>query len=243
MRAFLTSVFLFLCVPPSAADDRALVRTVTHLGERYAVVTVRTAADLRLYGGDAGGISFAEAAASAAREGRAPLALMNGGMYGPDLGPVGLFLSGGAERHAINLRSGPGNFHLKPNGVFWVGTDGTAHVTVSEAFPSDHSTVALATQSGPMLLVDGTVHPDFQSDSSNKLSRNGVGVSADGRTVFFALSEGNVRFHDFATLFRDALGCDDALFLDGTVSRLWTNGRLPVVRFGSVLAVTRPAAP
>lgn len=234
------SLILFAAVP-SIADDVVLVRTITHLGARYTVVTVRSPADLRLYGGSVGGVSFSEAQAAALRDGRTVTALMNGGMYGPDFGPVGLFVSNGVERHAINLRAGPGNFHLKPNGVFWIDTKGVAHATVSEAFPTDRSVVALATQSGPILLMSGAVHTEFQADSANLLRRNGVGVSADGRTVHLAISEGDVRFHDFATLFRDVLGSNDALFLDGTVSNLWTAGRMPAARYGSVLAVTRPA--
>jgi uncharacterized protein YigE (DUF2233 family) len=33
--------------------------------------------------------------------------------------------------------------------------------------------------------------------------------------VHFAISQRRVNFHDFARFFRDGLGCDDALFLDG----------------------------
>ena len=77
--------------------------------------------------------------------------------------------------------------------------------------------VAYATQSGPMLVIDGALHPRFLPGSDSLKVRNGVGVSADGR-VHFAISEGRVRFHDFGTLFRDVLDAPDALFLDGTIS-------------------------
>lgn len=243
-------VMILLCMSvactaePSASDDTVAVRTVEHLGDRYTVVTVRLGgdADVRLYGGRGGGLTFPDAIVAAERDGRRALALMNGGMYGPDQGPVGLFVANGEERHAINLGDGEGNFYLKPNGVFWLDAAGLAHVTASETFPADRSDAAFATQSGPMLLVDGAVHPEFNPESTSRLRRNGVGVSSDGKTVNLVVSEGDVRFHDLATLFRDALACDDALFLDGVVSNLWTSGDVPMSRYGAVIAVTRRMA-
>ncbi len=60
----------------------------------------------------------------------------------------------------------------------------------------------IATQSGPMLVINGQLHPKFSEDGQSRKIRNGVGV-LDGDTVFFALSEGAVSFADFARLFRD----------------------------------------
>lgn len=230
------------CVAKLAAAEPAFSKqTVEHLGDRYTVVTVRLGADVdvRLYGGQKGGLTFIDAAAAAKRDGRLAIVLTNGGMYRDDHGPVGLFIANGEERHAINLQDGDGNFQLKPNGVFWIDTAGRAHVTVSEAYSAGRTTVRLATQSGPMLLVDGAVHPEFRAESTNKVLRNGVGVSADGKTLHLVISEGGVRFHDFATLFRDPLACDDALFFDGAVSNLWTKGDVPTSRYGAIIAVTR----
>jgi uncharacterized protein YigE (DUF2233 family) len=51
-----------------------------------------------------------------------------------------------------------------------------------------------------------------------------VGVSPAGRTVYLALSVTLTNFYDFATLFTEQLGCDDALYLDGDISRLWVAG-------------------
>lgn len=235
-----------LCVSVSFATEpissgTITVRAIDHLGDRYTVVTVRLGTDVEilLYGGQIGGSTFSDAMAAIRQDHRHAVALMNGGMFGPDNGPIGLFITNGQERHSINLREGEGNFHLKPNGVFWLDQRGVARVSVSEAFVADPSTVRFATQSGPMFLIDGVVHPAFKAESTNKLVRNGVGVSADGQLVYLVISQGAVRFHDFATLFRDELNCDDALFLDATVSRLWTSGDIPTSRFGAVIAVTR----
>ena len=77
-----------------------------------------------------------------------------------------------------------------------------------------------ATQSGPMLVIDGELHPRFAEDGASRLMRNGVGAR-DGRTAYFVISGGFVSFGRFARFFRDELGCTDALFLDGSVSCLW----------------------
>ncbi len=221
-------------------------RHVEHLGDGYTVVTVDLqTAELRMFGG-AGGISMGEAKAAAERNGATARALMNGGMYGHDDGPIGLFVLNGQVRHTLNTNEGDGNFHLMPNGVFYVDTLGKAHVDVTSVVATlDLATVRDATQSGPMLLIDGAVHPEFRAESTNKLPRNGVGVSPDGNTVYLAISDGSVRFHDFATMFRDELHCEDALFLDGVVSLLWDGGETDFggssVRFGVVITASIPA--
>ena len=50
--------------------------------------------------------------------------------------------------------------------------------------------------------------------------------------VVFAISSEPVNFHEFASLFRDSLGCANALFLDGTISSLYTGDPAQrVIRF------------
>ena len=44
----------------------------------------------------------------------------NGGMYHPDNSPVGLYVEAGRELVRANTNAGPGNFHLRPNGVFYL---------------------------------------------------------------------------------------------------------------------------
>lgn len=243
----LFSVFVLIaaCLSSAAADGSVRVQTVAYLGDTYTIVTVQLGADadIRLYGGRSGGLTFSDALATSKGDGRQVVTLMNGGMFEQDKSPVGLFITNGEERQAINLRDGEGNFYMKPNGIFWIDTKHVAHTTVSTAFAADRSAVSLATQSGPMLLMDGVVNSELRPESTNKLVRNAVGVSADGKTVSLVISEGNVRFYDLATLFRDQLGCDDALYLDGVVSKLWTSGNLPSDPYGVVIAVTRKTSP
>lgn len=143
---------------------------------------------------------------------------MNAGMYHHDLMPVGLYVEDGRERTRLNRAAGPGNFHLKPNGVFYVA-EGRADILDSDAYARKRPRARLATQSGPMLVIDGKIHPKFSEEGPSRKLRNGVGV-ADPQVVLFAISDEPVSFGAFARLFRDELGCRNALFLDGSISAL-----------------------
>ena len=143
---------------------------------------------------------------------------MNAGMYNADFSAEGLFVSGGQELVPLNTANGSGNFFLKPNGVFAL-TESGAHVIESSEYPKLGERVTLATQSGPMLVRHGKLHPAFRAESISRLFRNGVGAPSPN-TAIFVISEVPVNFYEFATFFRDQLHCPDALFLDGTISSL-----------------------
>jgi uncharacterized protein YigE (DUF2233 family) len=145
---------------------------------------------------------------------------MNAGMYDEEGRPIGLFVSNGKVGKPLNLRHGSGNFHLLPNGVFAQDEKGALSITPSPEFAKRVSSPRWASQSGPMLVIDGKLHSKFDANGQSQLIRNGVGVQ-DPRTAFFVISEDPVSFGRFARFFRDSLGCKDALYLDGTVSSLW----------------------
>ncbi len=218
-------------------------RKVQHLGDGYTVcIFDPTADDIQLFQNDRSGKPYGSfrALENDLRLDRTYVRFaMNGGMYLDDQSPVGLFVQNGRELKAINTNKGWGNFHLLPNGVFYL-LPGRAGVMESRAFVASGIKPFYATQSGPMLVIDGTLHPSFLADSNSLKSRNGVGVTGDGKVVF-AVSDSPVRFHDFATLFRDDLGCANALFLDGSISSLdipeWQrrDGLFPL---GPIIAVT-----
>jgi uncharacterized protein YigE (DUF2233 family) len=178
--------------------------------------------------------------AAMAAKGEPVLLAMNAGMYHEDLGPVGLFVENGRQETPLNTADGEGNFFLKPNGVFFVGKDGHAGVMETGAFAAAKPEVEFATQSGPMLVIDGRLHPKFEENGTSRYIRNGVGVRADG-TVVLAISRRPVSLGSFGRLFRDALSCPNALFLDGAIStlsdgqRTVVGGKFPV---GPILAVT-----
>lgn len=209
-------------VPVATAAEGVLCEHLDHDGARYAVCTVDLSADLRLFLADGEGVpygSFRTLADDLAARGERLLFAANAGMYDDDQFPVGLYVEGGRRLKAANTRDGYGNFHMKPNGIFfWSGA--TGGVMETSRFLREKPEAAFATQSGPMLVIGGRLHPRFLADSTSRKIRNGVGMR-DARTAVFALSEQPVTFHAFATLFRDRLGCADALFLDGTISSFY----------------------
>lgn len=145
--------------------------------------------------------------------------VMNAGMYHADMSPVGLYVEDTIEAAPLNTDDGFGNFFLKPNGVFYVLEDGGAGVLETQSYAAAGLDPVFATQSGPMLVVDGEIHPRFLPDGTTKFIRNGVGVRGDG-TVVFAITRDRVSLGSFARLFRDLAGCENALFFDGAVSSL-----------------------
>ncbi|MCF6444840.1 phosphodiester glycosidase family protein [Nereida sp. MMG025] len=144
---------------------------------------------------------------------------MNAGMYHADRDPVGHYVENGKEEMRVIPNAGPGNFGLLPNGIFCVMED-SAHVIETLAYQAARPACVHATQSGPMLVIDGALHPRFLPDSTFRNVRNGVGTSADGKTVHFVISNDSVTFHEMATFFRDHLKTPNALYFDGRVSKL-----------------------
>ncbi|WP_318339060.1 phosphodiester glycosidase family protein [Defluviimonas sp. D31] len=217
-RVFLAAALLW---PASGWAETC--RTVEHEARSYAVCEVAAGADLRLFLTGADGkpmATFDRLQATVEAEGHRLVFAMNGGMYHPDRRPVGLFIEAGQEVAPLVTSAGPGNFGLQPNGVFCIGEDRFA-VVETLAFAAAPPACRDATQSGPMLLIGGALHPRFLKDSDSRYIRNGVGVSADGKTAYFVISGGRVNFDEFARFFRDALKAPDALYFDGKVSRLY----------------------
>lgn len=145
---------------------------------------------------------------------------MNAGMFDVAGAPVGLFVANGVMQMPLNTASGSGNFYLKPNGVFLIDNARRVRIETTDVFARRTATVSMATQSGPMLVIDGRLHAAFDADGPSRYVRNGVGVR-DGAHAVFAISERPVSFGKFARLFRDGLGCANALYFDGAVSSLW----------------------
>jgi uncharacterized protein YigE (DUF2233 family) len=144
---------------------------------------------------------------------------MNAGMYHEDRAPVGYYLENRKELQGVVSSDGPGNFGLLPNGIFCMGA-GRADVIETRRFLRDKPECMSATQSGPMLVIDGKLHPKFLKDGTSRYVRNGVGTSADGKRAFFVISNGVINFYDFGVYFRDGLKVPNALYFDGNISRL-----------------------
>lgn len=237
-------ILLFLAAGPAVAGG---CRDVTFEGEGYVVCEAVAGEDLRLYLDDADGTrigTFERLRTLLANAGKDLVFAMNAGMYHPDRHPVGLYVEDGREESRLVTAPGPGNFGLLPNGVFCIRDDGFA-VIETRAYAADPPACRFATQSGPMLVVGGALHPRFLPGSDSRYIRNGVGVSADGHRAVFAISSGAINFHSFARFFRDALGLPDALYFDGNISRL----HAPAIGrddfgfpMGPIVALAAPAA-
>lgn len=191
--------------------------------ELFTVVRVE-AAKLRLFWQDDKGRPLRRLDRLAAwqkTQGRALTFGMNAGMYHADGAPVGLLVIDGRELAPLNLGdgNGQGNFFLKPNGVFLIDAAGPRVIDAVD-YPASREGVILATQSGPLLLKHGQIHPAFRPSSASRYIRNGV--CALGGQAIFVISERPVTFHEFASFFLDELHCQDALYLDGAVSSLYS---------------------
>ncbi len=177
--------------------------------------------DLRTFwrGTDGQPLGSFEAVAASLKPGEKLVFGMNGGMYDVKNAPIGLYVEHGAQLRRANTRAGKANFTMKPNGVFFVG-GGQAGVWETSRFLKERPAADYATQSGPMLVLNGAIHPRIHADGTSEKLRNGVGIDHAGMAVF-AISNEPVTFHEFASLFRDRLQCDNALFLDGSISALY----------------------
>jgi uncharacterized protein YigE (DUF2233 family) len=143
---------------------------------------------------------------------------MNGGMYKQNNLPQGLYIEDKKVLTPLDTTSGNGNFYLKPNGVFYITTDNHPFICQTDSL-INFENIQYATQSGPMLLLNGRIHSAFKEGSTNLNIRNGVGIMADNK-IIFAMSKKEISFYDFALYFQ-SLGCKNALYLDGFVSRTY----------------------
>jgi uncharacterized protein YigE (DUF2233 family) len=236
------SAVLVSVLPARAADPPAGLATLTFRGASYVVREVDPKKDdVQFFLKDDAGAylhDFAGLEKYVAGKGEKLLFAANAGMFQPDSSPVGLLVANGNQVAPLNTSDGQGNFFMKPNGVFLINAKHQARVVNAADYPDLLTPALWATQSGPLLVERGDIHPDFNAESKNLKIRSGVGVRADGVAVF-ALARTPVNFYHFAELFRDRLKCPNALFLDGDISQFYTPGFTPKQppSFGPMLGV------
>ncbi|MBL8657940.1 MAG: phosphodiester glycosidase family protein [Altererythrobacter sp.] len=165
--------------------------------------------------------NFASLSAFATSRDRKTIAFaVNAGMFDKEGQPVGYFVERGQRRKELNTADGEGNFHMKPNGVFF-GTGDSWEIRTAEDFKANVSQRPdFGTQSGPMLVVNGKLHPEITQDGASRTIRNAVGIDAQGR-AHFVISSAPISFGKLARFYRDELKVKNALYLDGSVSQLW----------------------
>lgn len=226
--ACLALVLLCACARPAQALES---REVTFDGQSYRVVRVDIAHDalsLHWRNPDSGAAygSIAALKQWSQAHGRRLLFAANAGIYDAQSAPLGLHVEDGRTVIPLNMAHGnpaSGNFSLLPNGVFAIYADGTASVHTSADFKAAGRKARWATQSGPMLVINGKLNEQFLHDSDSVKWRSGV-CARTPTEVVFAVSEVPVNFHAFARLFQERLGCRDALYLDGTISQFYVDG-------------------
>jgi uncharacterized protein YigE (DUF2233 family) len=202
---------------PSIGADSGSVQEMAFRGARYYVVPVDLdRARIQMHWRDANGRPYRRASIltdSLSAAGERVIAVVNSGIYTPQDAPKGLHVERGRAIVPLNTTdSTSGNFFRpRPNGVFAVMNDGTARIVRRGAAAALVPRMSEATQSGPRLLENGQPVLRF---ADTPLRRTAVCVAAP-RRVIIAVSRDPVSLNDLTALFRDRLGCRDALFLDG----------------------------
>lgn len=169
---------------------------------------------------------------------------INAGIYSASFEPLGLHVEERRVLRPLNTGAYEGrqfNFYLKPNGVFFI-KDGRPAIVETGEYERLALVPDLACQSGPLLLNRGMIHPAFRPGSTNLHWRSGVGVTRSNQAIF-VLSVAPLCFHDFARVFKERLGCTEALYLDGDICAVY----LPelgykhdaTTRYAGMFAVTR----
>jgi uncharacterized protein YigE (DUF2233 family) len=239
--SFLTTTILFFVI----AAQPAFSQNKTNTEERFITYTVDLKKqDLQLFLKDDKNIYFRSIENLKLwldKNKRKLVFAMNGGMYKTDNSPLGLYIEKKITVSRLNTTNASGNFYLKPNGVFYITTDSVPHIVTTDKF-SNNGKIQYATQSGPMLVIDGKIHSAFTEGSANLNIRNGVGM-LPGNKVIFVMSKGGINFYDFANYFK-SIGCKNALYLDGFVSRTYLPAKNWVQtdgNFGVIIGVTTAA--
>ena len=207
---------------PAYAAQGVEVSCLTINQATYVVIHVDlNAALFKMLWRNPAGVAYGSLGEAYRQVGGDLLVVTNAGIYSEKHAPEGLHIEGDRTLSSLNLANGEGNFYWKPNGVFYVRDDG-AGIIESEKFASlnERGGIHEATQSGPLLVINGEVNPNLKPDSRSLYARNGIGVKS-AKEIYILVSEDEVSLYDFASVFRQQLHCQSALYLDGCVSQLY----------------------
>ena len=255
-KTLLAFAALLLAAPAFALDLKPLetggsYASTTYKNVRYGIYQADPA-QVSLHWKTPDGSAYANLATlkhSLEQSGRRVAFLMNAGIYSESDTPAGLWIERGKTLVPLNRKNGKGNFHIQPNGVFYIER-GKARIQTSVAYHIGGHHPDWALQSGPMLLLDGKINPRFVKDLSSPHKRNAVCTTADGR-LYFILTEDYdpgsewPSFHRYAEALQH-LGCQQALYLDGTLSDWYLpgiSGTFHWTHYVGIIAVTTPETP
>jgi uncharacterized protein YigE (DUF2233 family) len=149
---------------------------------------------------------------------------MNGGMYHPGHLPNGLYVENSKTMVKLDIqKKEKGYFYVQPNGVFYLTEEKNAFIRKTEdCIAGDFvecNKIQYATQSGPMLVSSTKITPNVEKLNTKRYIMNGVGIKSNGELAF-VMSKEKITHYDFAKYFVE-LGCENALYLDGAISRTY----------------------
>ena len=257
IRKTLLAFAAFLLAAPAFAFDLKPLETggsyasTTYKNVRYGIYQADPA-QVSLHWKTADGSAYANLATlkrSLEQSGARVAFLMNAGIYSENDTPAGLWIERGQTLVPLNRKNGKGNFHIQPNGVFYIER-GKARIQTSAAYHIGGHHPDWALQSGPLLLLDGKPNPRFVKNLSSPHKRNAVCTTADNRLYFILTEDYDLgsewpSFHRFAEALQH-LGCHDALYLDGTLSGWYIPGIAGTfhwTHYVGIIAVTTPETP
>jgi uncharacterized protein YigE (DUF2233 family) len=241
--------FLFLTVSAQKTTEHVVKNsafTITHAQKTFDIYVVNyNGSNIQLcWKNDKGEklISLDNLKKHIEKKGKKLLFATNAGIYLEDNSPQGLYIENSMELRPLDKKKkvSNANFYMQPNGVFSLTRTGGKIVTTDKHI-DDNAQTLYATQSGPMLVINGKVNNTFRKGSPNNgYIRSGVGINAKGQ-IIFAISNTGCNFYDFATLFKNVLNCNNALYMDGAICRSY----IPAIKryqlggnFGAMIAVT-----
>lgn len=147
----------------------------------------------------------AEFVAKLAEKNQAILGI-NGGFFSPESQPLGLRIQQGKQRNPLKNITWWGIFYIDNN---------QAHIVAPAQFHA-HSTISMAVQSGPRLIVDGTT----PSLKGNIAERSALCITPEGQVIIAITEYAAITTTELAKLLMKpltagGLNCRDALNLDG----------------------------
>ena len=197
-------------------------------GVHYAIFTA-PADHVRLMWKGANGENYRTlrgAAKTLEAEGKTVAMMMNAGIFSKNATPAGLWIENGAVLHELNVMHGKGNFHIEPNGVFYLDGKRAAILTTNE-WRTCHPRADYALQSGPMLVIDGKINRHFIKHLSSPYKRNAVCTTRAGKLYFIITTGYRKEWPNFYRLAEalQSFGCHQALYLDGSLSHYYLPGK------------------
>lgn len=246
----LSLVFFGLALPSLALDfepmDGSEFARQEYDGVNYAIFHTYPK-NVRLLWKNADGEAYAtmrRAGEMLEAEGLHVAMMMNAGIFTENRSPAGLWIENGKVIHKLNTHRGKGNFHIQPNGVFYLRGN-RANIVTTATWQKYQPKATYAVQSGPMLVIDGKVNSRLSIKIDSPYKRNGVCITKSGE-LYFVISthfrEHWPNLYEFARALA-SFGCYNALYLDGNISNYYVPGKsgwFHWKNFVGMIAVTTP---